>query len=101
MAVVPYPMQNGTLFVLRGIYENAGDSVLTYRHVRSSVSFLELGSVQVDHHGDVQVYEAPALITIEADKHYRITALVPHTIVACVHTLEAGETCPPVHGKED
>ena len=101
MAVVPYPMREGTLFVLRGIYESAGDSVLTYRHRRDSVSFLELGSVTVDHHGDVQTYIAPALIPIKADKHYRITALLDYTIVACVHHLEAGETHPPVYGKED
>jgi hypothetical protein len=96
MPVTATKMQEGTLFFYQGIFEKPGDTVLTRRHARDSVSVLLFGEVTVENAGEVKFYTAPATIPIRAGARYLITALVPYTMTMCVHNLEPGETFPPL-----
>lgn len=89
-------IREGNTYVHHGLFIEPGEQVITYKHKRPSEMLLAHGSVLVDHFGDARHFTAPALIPLEAEKHYAVTAMTHGTILCCIHHLKDGETVPPV-----
>lgn len=94
--VISHPIRDGKLFVNHGLFTEVGDRVVTYKHVRDGHILVAQGGVSVDHNGETQMKYAPSLINVDAGKHYELIALLPGTVLSCIHHLEEGEVVPPV-----
>jgi quercetin dioxygenase-like cupin family protein len=64
---------------------DAGEVIVSHKHKFHHFSILAQGSVIVEIDGGQERYCAPAVVTIQAGQHHRITALMRPVVWYCIH----------------
>lgn len=84
--------EGGGVFV-KVMVLSAGQSVVTHSHKYDHLHILGQGKVIIETPESMDIYKAPAVITIKKDTHHGITA-VEDSIGFCVHNTSEIEAEP-------
>ena len=80
-------------YIAGGVYakmlsmKNAGDYVISHKHVYDHLSILATGQVLVTVDDVATVYTAPTAVTVKAGAAHKIMALSSEVLWYCVHAI--------------
>ena len=76
----------GRIFIKQMWLRMVGEACVSHAHEHDHVTLLAYGAVQLDSPDLApKRFTAPAFIEITAGDHHRFTALVPNTMLYCIH----------------
>jgi len=77
----------GGVFAKEWRAHRVGDYIEQHRHSFDHLSYLAVGSVEVEVEGKVSRYDAPTGINIRAHKNHKVTALTKDVLWLCIHAI--------------
>lgn len=82
----------GGVYIKEMLTPDVGTVVPTHSHAYDHLSYLAAGAVRVWQDGElVGDFEAPAAIRVPAHRKHAFMALVPMTLILCIHSVALGE----------
>jgi quercetin dioxygenase-like cupin family protein len=79
------------VFIKQMVFKAQGDVALTHAHVYDHQTLLSVGILNVTVEGIATIYQAPAIIVIQAGKHHCLEAMQAGTVAYCIHALNGSE----------